>query len=71
MSYFCVSISYIDFLRQCVKFRGQATKNVNDVRKVSLRKCLCLLMCMSGFYMFLLFELGEVVPKTHTNMSGV
>ena len=49
---------YISVLRQCVKFGGQTSKNVHDVQKVCLRKCLCDFMCLSEFYVFVLFENG-------------
>ena len=40
-----------------VMFGGQTSKNDHDVRKVILRKCLCVLMCFIEFYVFILIEI--------------
>ena len=34
------------------------SKNVRDAHKVCLRKGLCVEMCLSEFYVFILFEIG-------------
>ena len=50
-------MSYISVLRKCVKYGGQTSKNVHDVRKVCLRKCLCVFVCLSEFYVSALPEI--------------
>ena len=40
-----------------VTVEGQTSKNIHDMRKVCLRKCLCVFMCFSEVYMFGLIEI--------------
>ena len=49
-------MSNISVLRQCVRFWGQTFKNVHDIRKMCLRKYLCVLMSLSESYVFVLLE---------------
>ena len=51
-------MSYVSFHGHCVLFGCQTSKNVHDVRKVFLRMYSCVLMCLSEFYAFVLFELS-------------
>ena len=39
-----------------VKFGGQASKNVPDVWKICLKKYLCVLICLSEIYVFVLIK---------------
>ena len=43
---------FIDSVSSFVKFGGQTSKNVHDVRKVCLEKTLCVLACFIEFYVF-------------------
>ena len=40
--------------KSLVKFGGQTSKNVRDVRKVCLETCLCALVCFVKFYVIVL-----------------
>ena len=51
---FKFKIVILMFLGSGVKFGGQTSKNVYDVRKVCLRECLCILVCLCEFYVFVL-----------------
>ena len=57
MSYFCVKMISLGSEGKLVTFRGQMSRNVYDVRKVCLRKCICVLMCFRKFYIFVVIEI--------------
>ena len=43
---------YIGSFQYFMKFEGQTSKNVHDVRNVCLETTLCVLTCFVKFYMF-------------------
>ena len=46
-----------------MKFGGQTSKNVHDVRKVCLEMTLCVLACFIEFYVFFFDEIDVRGPK--------
>ena len=46
-----------------IKFGGQKSKNVNDVRKICLEMALCVLKCFVVFHMFVLDEIDMRDPN--------
>ena len=46
-----------------MKFGGQMSKNVHDVRKVCLQTTLCVWACFIEFYVFVLDEIHVRGPK--------
>ena len=54
---------FIGSVSSLVKFGGQTSKNVRDVRKVCLEMTLCVLSCFFEFYMFVLGEIDVVGYK--------
>ena len=54
---------YIGSFPSFVKFGGQTSKNVHDVRKVCLEMVLCVYACFVKFYMFILDEVHVRVTK--------
>ena len=46
-----------------MKFGGQSSKNVYDIRKVCLEMCLCALVCFIEFYVLVFDEIDVIYPK--------
>ena len=46
-----------------MKFGGQTSKNVHDIRKVYLEMTLCVLACFAKFYVFYLDEIDVGGPN--------
>ena len=40
-----------------VTFEGQTSRNIHDFKKVRLKKCYCIFMYVSEFYVFVLIEI--------------
>lgn len=56
-------IVHIGSVSSFLKFGGQTSKNVHDVRKVCLETTLRVYLCFIEFYMFVLDETHVVCPK--------
>ena len=54
---------FIGILSSNMKFGGQTSKNVHDVRRVCLETTLCVLACFVEFYVFFLDENDMEGPK--------
>ena len=54
---------FIGSLSSFMKFGGQTSKNVHDVRNVCLEMTLYVLACFIGFYVFVLDEIHARGPK--------
>lgn len=46
-----------------MKFGGQTSKNIHDVRKVCLETSFCVLVCFIEFYEFIIDEIYVIGPK--------
>lgn len=49
---------FIVYVSCVMKFRGQTSKNVHDVRKVCRKMTLCVLTCFVDFYIFSFYEIN-------------
>ena len=54
---------YIGSVLCFVKFRGQTSNNVHDVRMVCFEMTLCVYVCFVEFYVFVLDKTHVVGPK--------
>ena len=54
---------YIVSLSSFVMFGGQTSKNVHDFQKYSLETTFYVYVCLVEFYVFVLYEIHERVPK--------
>ena len=54
---------FIDSVSSFVKFGGQTSKNVHDVRKVCLKTTLSVYVCFLEFYVFVLGEIHVIWSK--------
>ena len=57
-----------------MKFGGQTSKNVHDVRKVCLETTLCVLACFVEFYVFVLNEIpvrGHKIVYKHIQIVNI
>ena len=54
-----------------VKFGGQTSKNVHDIRKVCLETTLCIYACFIEFYVFVLDKIHVRGPNSYTNIFGL
>ena len=54
-----------------MKFRGQTSKNVHDIRKVCLQTTLCVLACFVKFYMFFWTKLMWQVLNSYIYIFGL
>ena len=59
---------FLGSLSSFVMIWSQASENVHNVRNVYLRKCLCVLMCLGEFYVFIFLIFLSDAPITDTTM---
>ena len=54
-----------------MKFGGETSKNIHDVRRVCLETFLCDLVCFIKLYVFVLDEINVRGPKLVKNIFGL